>query len=234
MTMVTTSGEREAILPMMSDCACAEKPRPPCSFEMSMPRKPRDLTKSQILLGDLALRVAHLPVVDEAAQLLGRAVEERLLLGGEDDWRDRAQLVPIGCAGEQLRIKADSAGFQRLRLRVGDLRQRASDELEHGRADVLAANGGDSEHRERGDEQPKQKTEDARMPVHRIGLPDQRGDGERAGPSPEGRLVHTECEDAGQKRDAKQKLSHTFSLRGRILGGRGTRRNLTRRALRWR
>ena len=26
MTMVTTSGVREAILPMMSDCACAEKP----------------------------------------------------------------------------------------------------------------------------------------------------------------------------------------------------------------
>ena len=40
MTMVTPSGLREEILPRTSDCACAEKPRPPCSLEMSMPRKP--------------------------------------------------------------------------------------------------------------------------------------------------------------------------------------------------
>ncbi len=52
------------------------------------------------LLGNFALRVAHLPVVDEAAQLLGRAVEERLLLRGEDDGRDGAQLVPVGRARE--------------------------------------------------------------------------------------------------------------------------------------
>ena len=49
--MVTTSGEREAILPMISDCACAENPKPPCSLEMSMPRKPCFLTKSQISSG---------------------------------------------------------------------------------------------------------------------------------------------------------------------------------------
>ena len=40
MTMTTPSGLREEILPSTSDCACAEKPKPPCSFEMSMPRKP--------------------------------------------------------------------------------------------------------------------------------------------------------------------------------------------------
>ncbi len=65
-------------------------------------------------------------------------------------------------------------------------------------------------------------------------LPDERGDGERAGPRPKRRLVHTESEDAGQQRDAKQKLSHTFSLRGRTLGGLGTGRKLARGALRWR
>ena len=60
------------------------------------------------------------------------------------------------------------------------------------------------------DEQPQQEAEEARMSVHGLGLPDQRGDGERAGPRPKRRLVHTEGEDAGQQRDAEQELGHTF------------------------
>ena len=62
---------------------------------------------------------------------------------------DGAQLVPVGRAGEQLGVEADGAGFQRLLLGVGDLRQRAFDELEDGGADVVAADGGDGEHRKR-------------------------------------------------------------------------------------
>ncbi len=234
MTMVTTSGEREAILPMISDCAWAEKPRPPCSLEMSMPRKPRDLTKSQISVGDLPPLVAHLPVVDLRAQFLRRAVEEGLLLRRENDGRDGAQLVPVGRAGEQLGVEADGAGLQRLCLGVGDLRQRAFDELEdrgrqRGAANARYRHGGEGD-----DEQPQQEAECAGLPVHGVGAPDERGDGERAGPRPKRRLVHTEGEDAGQQRDAEQKLSHTFSLRGRTLGGLGTGRKLTRGALRWR
>ena len=37
--------------PRTMDCAWAEKPKPPCSLEMSMPRKPCFLTKSQISAG---------------------------------------------------------------------------------------------------------------------------------------------------------------------------------------
>ena len=78
------------------------------------------------------------------------------------------------------------------------------------------------------------KPNSAGMSVHRLGAPDERRDGKSAGPRPKRRLVHTESEDAGQQRDAEQKLSHTFSLRGRTLGGLGTGRKLARGALRWR
>src|SRR5262249_6741479 len=38
-------------------------------------------------LGDLPLVVPDLPVIDQPAQLIGLTIEERLLLGGEDDGR---------------------------------------------------------------------------------------------------------------------------------------------------
>jgi hypothetical protein len=47
MTMTQASGEREPMRPSTSDCACGEKPSPPCSLEMSIPRKPCFLTKLQ-------------------------------------------------------------------------------------------------------------------------------------------------------------------------------------------
>ena len=57
-------------MPSTSDCACGEKPRPPCSLEMSMPRKPCFLTKSQISSGISLSVVADLPVVDHPAELV--------------------------------------------------------------------------------------------------------------------------------------------------------------------
>ena len=135
-------------------------------------------------LRHLAVRMAHLPVVDHAAELLRRPVEEGLLLRCQHDRRDRTQLVPVGRAGEQLRVEADGAGFKRLRLRVGDLGQRALDELERGRNQRGAA---DRRHREQpeGDrERPQQEPEQPHRAVHAARLPDERGDGERAGPRP--------------------------------------------------
>ena len=51
MTIVDTSGERDAILPRISDWAWAEKPSPPCSFEISIPRNPCRFTNVQISPG---------------------------------------------------------------------------------------------------------------------------------------------------------------------------------------
>ena len=68
------------------------------------------------LLGDLLVLMADHPVVDHPAQLVGRPVEEGLLLLGQRDRRDGAQLLPVGLAGEQLGIEADGARVQRLLL----------------------------------------------------------------------------------------------------------------------
>ena len=66
-----------------------------------------------------------LPVVEHAAELFDRAVEERLLLGRQPRRREREQLRPVGIAGEQLGIPPDVAGFDRLALGVGEGGQHA-------------------------------------------------------------------------------------------------------------
>jgi hypothetical protein len=48
---VKISGEREAILPRISDSACGEKPSPPCALEIRKPKNPCFFKKSQIFLG---------------------------------------------------------------------------------------------------------------------------------------------------------------------------------------
>ena len=185
-----------------------------------MPRKPCFLTKSQIGFGDLALRVAHLPVVDHAAQLFRRAVEEGLLLGRQHDRRDRAQLVPVGRAGEQLGVEADGAGFQRLRLGVGDLGQRAFDELEGGRDQRRAADRRDGE-------QPRRRwrtatagsrtapSSRARCPICQMSA----ATASAAGPRPQRRLVHAERDHARQQQHAEQELDHASSASARPCQG---------------
>ena len=168
MTMVTTSGEREAILPMISDCACAEKPRPPCSFEMSMPRKPRDLTKSQILSGisRCAWRTCQSSIMPHSSSVgpSRKACSSGVRTMGAMERSLSQSGVPENSSASKPTVPASSACC----LGVGDLRQRAFDELEDGRADVVAANGGNGERRKRHDEQPQQEAEDARVPVHGV------------------------------------------------------------------
>src|SRR5439155_380307 len=48
-----------------------------------------------------------LPFVEHAAELVDRAVEERLLLLGQGRWRERQQLRPIGIAAEQVGVPTD-------------------------------------------------------------------------------------------------------------------------------
>ncbi len=76
------------------------------------------LTEVPDRLRDLALGVPHLPVVDHAAKLFRRPVEEGLLLSGQSDRRNGAQLGPVRAAGEELGVEADGARLERLRLGV--------------------------------------------------------------------------------------------------------------------
>ncbi len=151
------------------------------------------------LLRDLALVVAHLPIVDHPAELIGRPVEERLLLFRERDGRDRAQSGPIGAAGKKLRVEADRAGVERLLLGGGHPGQDLLDHAEgrrhqHGAADVGHGQQCERDRRQPGNEaQPAEGRarvagRDPRQPAERDG----RDDGS---PHPQRRLAHGEREN---------------------------------------
>ena len=64
-----------------------------------------------------------LPIVEHAAQLLDRAVEELLLLLGKPGGRESEELLPVRVAGEQIGVPPDVAGLDRFALGVGEMRQ---------------------------------------------------------------------------------------------------------------
>ena len=156
------------------------------------------------LLGDLLVLMADPPVVDHPAQLVGRAVEERLLLLRQGDRRDGAQLLPVGLAGEQLGIEADGAGVQRLLLGGRDPGQDALDLVEERRDQSRAAQRREwrspARHHHRHPGQNAQQIEGRLVPVavDQPGAPDQNGGGRRTGPAPDRRSAHGEHEDADQ------------------------------------
>jgi len=63
---------------------------------------------------------ADAPLVEHAAELVDRAVEERLLLGRERRRRDGEKLRPIGIAAEEVGVPPHVAGFDRLALGIGE------------------------------------------------------------------------------------------------------------------
>ena len=108
---------------------------------------------------DLAVVVADLPVVEHPAELVAGPVEERLLLLGQRDGRNGAQLLPVGRAGEQLGIEADGAGVERLLLGRGDLGQDALDLVEDRPGERGTPDGGHRQPREHDHRQPGEHAE---------------------------------------------------------------------------
>ena len=86
--------------------------------------------------------MAHLPVVDHTAQLVGRPVEEGALFGAQLDRRNGFQSGPVGRPGEQLGIETDGTGFESLGFRVGYAWQDLADLGEDRGDDEAPANGG--------------------------------------------------------------------------------------------
>src|SRR3546814_1615164 len=89
--------------------------------------------------------VGDLPGVDLPAQILGRAVEEGLLLVGELRRRLRQQLVPVRVAREQLALEAHRTRLQRDALGLRQRRQDPAVELQQRRGDQRLADGGDQQ-----------------------------------------------------------------------------------------
>ena len=169
------------------------------------------------LRGDLLLVVPDGPVLDHAAQLVGRPIQEGLLLLGKCNGRDRAQLLPVRLAGEQLGVEADGAGVQGLLLRCRDPGQNALD---------LAVEGPD-QHRapERrcaqcpqdgdqgpGDEDDRPGRERAELKAQHAGLPEEQRRSGAGSPSPQRRPVHGQRERSNDADDDKHQLGHDHSL----------------------
>ena len=79
------------------------------------------------------------PIVDHAAQLFARTVEERLLFRRQARRRGRQQLFPIRAAGEQLAVPPHRAGFERVLLGLRHRRQHASIRAQERAADEANA-----------------------------------------------------------------------------------------------
>ena len=154
-------------------------------------------------LGDLLVLMADHPVVDHPAQLGGRAVEECFFLLGQRDRRDGAQLLPVGLAGEQLRIETDGARVQRFLLGGRDPRQDALDLVEQRRNQSRAPQGRDREpgqHHHRHPGEDAQQVECGLMPVavDQPGAPGQHRGGRGRCPDPDRSPAHGEHEHAGK------------------------------------
>ena len=190
----------------------AEKPRPPCSLEMSMPRKPCFLTKSQISSGISrslwricqSLIMRHSSSVGPSRKACSSARQH--------DGRDGAQLVPVGRAGEQLGIEADGAGVQRLLLGVGDLGQDALDLVEERPIERAPPDGGTDRPGEDDHRQPGQQAQQATStPARHAACPTarrRRRGRQASGPGPERRAPHGEHEGAGNAKGNEDKSRH--------------------------
>jgi hypothetical protein len=103
------------------------------------PEKPVRLDEIPDVVGNVAMLEGDLPVVDQPAQLLGRAVEKRLFLGAQLAGGACQQLGEIGVAAQQIGLPADGAGVQRLAFGLRHGGQHAADPVEHRLADIALA-----------------------------------------------------------------------------------------------
>ena len=132
---------RDDIFVSTIEHASGEKPSPPYSFGMIIAKNFCSLRNCQTFGGMSSELVRDLPVVEHPAELFGRAVEERLLLGRELRRRQAQQLAPVRHAGEQLAVPPDVAGLERVLLGLRHARQHAAVDADQPARD--AARGAD-------------------------------------------------------------------------------------------
>jgi hypothetical protein len=101
--------------------------------------------------------VRDLPIVEQPAELLGRAVEKRLLLGGQLGRREILEPPPVRHAREELAVPPDVAGFERFLLRPRHARQHVPVDAEEAPRDVVAANRFDVEERKQHEQRNQQR-----------------------------------------------------------------------------
>ncbi len=164
-------------------------------------------------LRDLALGVTDLPVVDQTAQLFGRAVEEGLLFRRQDDRGNGAQLGPVGRAGEEFGIEADGAGVERLLFGVGHLGKDFLDGAEGRLNQQRAAQGRYRQRAQKDRGQPGQHAQESgrRLVAGAVGqrcLPDEGGDGDAERPDPDGGSPDGKAHRGDQNKQKKDCRCH--------------------------
>ena len=150
----------------------------------------------------LAVVVAHLPVVDHAAEFGRRAIEKRALLGGQFDRGNCPETIPARLTRENLRVEADRSCLERLLLRFRDARQNLSDLLVDGACQPIAPKRRHREPTEHDRGQPAEQTEPAKLghvkrAVDKARLPDRSSGGCRQSPCDDRSPMHRkdECRD---------------------------------------
>ncbi len=99
--------------------------------------------------------VGDVPVVDHAAEVFARAVDERLLVCRQPGRLRRQELVPVGAAREQFAVPPHGAGFERFALRVRHRRQHAAVRLQERPRDEAQAEGIDVQQRHGAEHEPQ-------------------------------------------------------------------------------
>ena len=139
MTVTAAVPLRVEILVTISECAKAEKPRPPYDFGMMMPRKPLSRMNFHTS-GGRSMRswvMSHSSSIPQSSstgpstKACSSAVSFAPGIG--------EHLLPVGLAGEEVRVPPDAAGVERLLLGLRDLRQHLLVDAEEGRVTTARA-----------------------------------------------------------------------------------------------
>jgi hypothetical protein len=157
--------------------------------------------------------MADAPVVQLAAKLLGRAVEEGALFSGEGDGADAAEPRPVWRAGEELGVPADGAGFERLTLGLRDRGHGALQRAIGGHHHVVVLEAREGERKQAAGDEPTEncpeiehrRVQMARAEAH---LQAQGEEGNCGRPGPKGRTVHGKREQRRKRQKREDELSH--------------------------
>ena len=198
-------------MPRISDCACAEKPRPPCSLEISMPRKPCRLDEVPDLSGISrrswrmfqSLTMRHSSSVGPSRNARSSAVS---VIGGTA--RSFSQSgVPENSSASKPMVPASSASCSVADTFAAGCLDLAEDRLDQrGAADRRNAQARQHHRRHPGEQLQQPEFRLLEHAVQEACLPDQRraGDGQR--PQPDRRPPHGQHEHDDDAKDDEYRL----------------------------
>ena len=136
---------RLASFMITAEWARAEKPRPPYSGGMIMPKKRSVFEELPDRGGEILVVLDDLPVIEHGAELLDRAIEKSLFRRGQGRGGEVEEFSPLRTATEEFAVPADAPGLQGLAFGGGEGREHALEEGKEGGGQDGAAQGDNAE-----------------------------------------------------------------------------------------